>query len=90
MEERISNRASLLLESASLKELAEAGSTDYVRWQNIKRGRARIGADEIEIIGRVFPAYRWWLITGEVMPEKNQTSPEYDEANRSLNNQSAG
>ncbi|MDM8350323.1 DNA-binding protein [Pseudomonas sp. sp1636] len=83
MSEGISDRGLQLLELASLKELAESGSTDYVRWQNIKRGKARIGADEIEILGRVFPQYRWWLMTGEVMPESNQTSPEYDEAKQS-------
>lgn len=79
-----------MLEVASLKALAEAGSTDYVRWQNIKRGKARIGANEIEILGRVFPSYRWWLLTGEVTPESGQTSPEYDEAHRNLASPNAG
>jgi hypothetical protein len=79
MSEGISDRGLQLLELASLKELAESGSTDYVRWQNIKRGKARIGANEVEILGRVFPQYRWWLMTGEVLPESNQTSPGYDE-----------
>lgn len=90
MSEGISDRGLQLLELASLKELAESGSTDYVRWQNIKRGKARIGANEVEILGRVFPQYRWWLMTGEVMPESNQTSPEYDEANRNLSDQEVG
>ena len=85
MSEGITNRGFRLLESASIKALAEAGSTDYVRWQNIKRGKARIGADEIEILGRVFPSYRWWLLTGEVMPEHGQTSPDYDETSRNAN-----
>lgn len=86
----IGDRAKLLLEAASIKELAEAGPTDYVRWQNIKRGKARLGADEIETIGKVFKRYRWWLMTGEVMPAQGQTSPEYDQANSNLSNQSAG
>lgn len=90
MSERISNRGMLLLESASIKALAESGTTEYVRWQNIKRGRARLGADEIEILGRVFPQYRWWLMTGEVMPEIGQTSPDYDEANAKLDKAGAG
>lgn len=67
-----------MLADASLKDLTEAGSTEYVRWQNIKRGRARIGADEIEILGRVFPSYRWWLITGEVLLEIGQTNPDLE------------
>ncbi|MCQ2044863.1 DNA-binding protein [Pseudomonas kunmingensis] len=56
---------------------------------NIKRGRARVGADEIEILGKLYPSYRWWLLTGEVMPENRQTSPAYDEANRNLANPNA-
>lgn len=90
MNEGITDRGYRLLGIASLKALAEAGSTDYVRWQNIKRGKARIGANEIEILGRVFPCYRWWLITGDVLPENGQTSPDYDEANRNLANPNAG
>ena len=37
-----------------------------------------MGANEIEILGRVYPQYRWWLITGEVKPDQGQTSPEHD------------
>lgn len=90
MSEQISNRGMLLLEAASIKTLAEAGSTEYMRWQNIKRGRARLGANEIEILGRVFPQYRWWLLTGEIQPGIGQTSPDYDEANSKLAKPSAG
>lgn len=84
MSEGISDRGFQLLDMASIKALVALGGTEYVRWQNIKRGKARIGANEIEILGRAFPHYRWWLMTGEVMPEQGQTSPEYDEANRNL------
>lgn len=90
MNERLSDRGLQLLEMASIKDLAESGTTDYVRWQNIKRGKARIGADEIEVLGKSFPRYRWWLITGEVMPDIGQTSPDYDEANRNLTNPNVG
>ena len=90
MAEAISDRAAQLLESASIKQLTELGSTDYVRWQNIKRGKARLGAGEIEILGKAFPGFRWWLLTGEIMPDKGQTSPAYEEANRNLPNQNAG
>jgi len=71
---------------ASLAELSKAGETDYPRWMNIKRGRARVGADEIETLVRGFPTYKWWLLTGEVLPDNGQTSPDYDEANRNLAN----
>ncbi|ARH13875.1 DNA-binding protein [Pseudomonas aeruginosa] len=90
MAESMANRALQLLDQTSLKELAEVNSKDYVRWQSIKRGRARIGAEELEQLGKIYPQYRWWLMTGEVMPEIGQTSPPYDEANRNLPNQNAG
>lgn len=90
MSQGLSDRAMLLLEMASIKTLEHMGDTPYVRWQNIKRGKARIGADEIEALGKMFENYRWWLMTGEVMPEKGQTSPEYDEAHSNLSNQNAG
>ncbi|TER07559.1 DNA-binding protein [Pseudomonas aeruginosa] len=90
MTDKLSDRALQLINAASLVELSKAGDTDYPRWVNIKRGRARVGADEIEILGKLYPGYRWWLLTGEVMPENGQTSPDYDEANRNLANPNAG
>ena len=77
----MTDRALQLLNATSLKELAEVNSKDYLRWQNIKRGRARLGADEVELLGQLYPQYRWWLMTGEVMPDKGQVSPEYGDAN---------
>lgn len=85
----MADRALRLLNQTSLKELAEVNSKDYVRWQNIKRGKARLGAEELEQLGRLYPQYRWWLMTGEVMPDKEQVSPEYEEANRNLPSKSA-
>jgi len=86
----ITDRALLLIGQSNLSDLTRAGTTDYNRWVSIKRGRARVGADEVEILGVAYPQYRWWLTTGEVMPEIGQTSPEYDEANRNLTSQNAG
>lgn len=79
MAEGMADRALLLLEQTSLKDLAEVNSKEYVRWQSIKRGRARFSAEELEQLGALYPQYRWWLMTGEVMPDVGQTSPEYDE-----------
>ena len=84
------DRALKLLEMTSLKDLAAVNSKEYVRWQTIRRGKARITAEEIEQLGKLYPSYRWWLMTGEVMPDKGQTSPEDDEANRNLTDQDAG
>lgn len=86
----INDRFLLLLGKCNVVELSKAGATDYVRWINIKRGRARIGADEIEIMGKQFPQYAYWLTTGEIAPEIGQTSPAYDEANQKLDSQHVG
>ena len=77
----ITERALRLINQSNLSELTRAGDTDYNRWVSIKRGRARVGADEVEILGKVYPHYRWWLSTGEVLPEIGQTSPDHDQAN---------
>jgi len=90
MTDHIADRAILLIEKAGLTAFAETGTKEYFRWQNVKRGRARVGTQEIEEIGKVFPQYRWWLTTGEVLPEAGQTSPDYDEAHSNLSNHHAG
>ncbi|HGM6963810.1 helix-turn-helix transcriptional regulator [Pseudomonas aeruginosa] len=70
---------------------ARTGISRYT-WNNLKNpARNReIKEEEILAIAEVFPQYRWWIITGEVMPEVGQTSPEYDEAHSNLSNHSAG
>ncbi|MDF3841712.1 DNA-binding protein [Pseudomonas citronellolis] len=77
----ITERALRLISQSNLSELTRAGETDYNRWVSIKRGRARVGADEVEILGKIYPHYRWWLSTGEVLPEIGQTSPDHDQTN---------
>lgn len=60
----------------------EQTGIDRYRWQNIRSGKVRLSDEEIEATLVLFPQYRWWLITGEVMPEVGQTSPAYDEAEK--------
>jgi Na+-transporting NADH:ubiquinone oxidoreductase subunit NqrF len=86
----IDNRALLLLGMLKPQDLAEPGSKDYMRWQNVKRKRVRITTEEIDALAKAFPNYRWWLLTGDVMPEVGQTSPEYDAAHSASPSQSAG
>ena len=63
---------------------------DRYRWGNIRNGKARLSDIEIEAVIKIFPQYALWLVSGQIAPESGQTSPEYDEANRNLSNQSAG
>lgn len=78
MSNEISDRAFLLIEMAGLKKLADLGG-NYPRWSNIKRGKARLGAEEIEILGVAYPEFVYWLVTGKTMPEVGQISPEDEE-----------
>lgn len=65
--------------------------TDRDRWRTVLYNKdVRISTDEVEALGKLFPSYRWWMISGEVAPEMGQTSPAYDEANRNLANPNAG
>lgn len=67
-------------------ELEERTGVSRYTWQNIRNKPNReIKEEEILAFCEVFPEWRWWLLTGEVMPEVGQTSPEYDEANKNLN-----
>jgi hypothetical protein len=72
-----------LLKQASLRDLATPNSKEYVRWQNIKRGKARLGIEEAEALAQLYPQYALWLITGKISPEIGQTSPELDEISNS-------
>jgi hypothetical protein len=63
---------------------------DRYRWGNIRSGKARLSDAEIEAAVKIFPQYALWLVSGEIAPECGQTSPTYDETNRSLATPSAG
>lgn len=49
-----------------------------------------MSTEELEVLQGLFPQYRLWLISGEVMPEAGQVSPSYEDANRNLAGQNAG
>jgi hypothetical protein len=83
MEETASDRALLLIEQTSIKDLAVPHSKEYTRWQNVKRGRARVGIQEAEELAKIYPQYALWLLTGNVLPEAGQTSPDLEEIQRS-------
>lgn len=88
--ESIQSRARLLIDKAGLDRLVRHGAISHSRWQSVRYKDIRMSTEELEVLQAVFPAYRLWLISGEVMPESGQTSPEFDEANRNLANPNAG
>ena len=90
----IKERVITILKASQIRlpELEEKTGISRYTWNNLKNpARNReIKAEEIEAIAMVFPQYRWWMLTGEIMADKGQVSPSYDEANRNLPNHSAG
>ncbi|TWI53824.1 hypothetical protein IQ22_02434 [Pseudomonas duriflava] len=73
-------RALLLMRIAGPKALSEHGSTSVSRWKNIGQGRARLGAEELETLARMFPSYQVWLLTGKREIGCEQTTPQEDGA----------
>lgn len=51
---------------------------DRYRWGNIRSGKARLSDAEIEAVVKIFPQYALWLVSGEVIPESGQVSPDYE------------
>jgi hypothetical protein len=88
--ESIQSRARSLIDKVGFDLLVRQGAVGYSRWQSVRYKDIRMSTEEIEVLQAVFPQYRLWLISGELMPECGQTSPAYDEANRSLAAPSAG
>lgn len=45
------------------------------RWRTVLYNKdVRISTEEIDVLGSLFPQYRWWMVSGEVSPEIGQTS----------------
>lgn len=64
-----------------LPKLEEMTGISRYTWSNLKNPskNREIKEEEILAIAKVFPQFRWWILTGEVMPEIGQTSPGYEE-----------
>ncbi|UTW09322.1 DNA-binding protein [Pseudomonas benzenivorans] len=88
--ESSADRARLLIKQLGPKKLSQLSDTDYSRWLNVSKGAVRVSTEEIDVLVSAFPQYALWLASGKIIPEKGQTSPEYDEANRNLTGQHAG
>ncbi|MCO1759476.1 hypothetical protein IPC396_00110 [Pseudomonas aeruginosa] len=88
--ESIQARARTLIDKAGIDRLVRHGEISHSRWQSVRYKDIRMSTEELEVLQQMFPNYRLWLISGEVMPEVGQVSPEYDEANRKLAGQGAG
>ncbi|GJN48269.1 hypothetical protein TUM20249_42550 [Pseudomonas tohonis] len=87
----IAERVRTLASIVGMDRLVRETPIGSNRWRTVLYNKdIRISTVEVEELSRLFPAYRWWLISGEVAPEIGQTSPEYDEAQRNLPTPNAG
>lgn len=88
--ESIQDRAIALIYKTGLDDLVRKSEIGYSRWKNVRHKTARMSSEELDVLVKLYPGYALWLSSGEIAPSCGQTSPEYDEANRNLNNQNAG
>jgi len=88
--ESMQDRAVALIYKTGLDDLVRQSSISYSRWKNLRHKRVRLSTEEVEILVKIYPQYALWVASGQIAPGAGQTSPEYDEANQNLTNQSAG
>lgn len=87
----LDDRVRTIASIAGMDRLVRETPIGSNRWRTVLYNKdVRISTLEVEELTRLFPTYRWWLISGEIAPEIGQTSPEYDEAHRNLPDQNAG
>lgn len=86
----IQERARTLIKKAGVDSIARESEITHSRWLSVTYKKVRMSTEELDVIQRVFPNYRLWLISGEIAPEIGQTSPEYDEVNSKVDSRSEG
>lgn len=76
----------ILFNDAKSKELEEKTGIDRDRWNNLRKTKptAKVRAEEIEAICKIFPNYAYWIATGKTIPEAGQISPELEEQRQKL------
>ncbi|WP_043798058.1 hypothetical protein ACLSSQ_11235 [Azospira sp. APE16] len=61
------------------KELEEMTGINATSWRDVCLERKRATAEHLEAIGRLWPEYSLWLLTGRTQSESGQTSPELEQ-----------
>ncbi|EKL0658758.1 TPA: hypothetical protein L4847_006467 [Pseudomonas aeruginosa] len=73
----INDRVRTVASIAGMDRLVRETHIGSNRWRTVLYNRdIRISTDEIEALGKIFPQFRWWIVSGEIAPEIGQTSPE--------------
>ncbi|WP_165677280.1 hypothetical protein [Metapseudomonas otitidis] len=75
----IDARIRALIDITGLDELVRATDISGTRWRTVRYDkRTRISTQEMTALVQLYPQYALWLASGEIIPEKGQTSPAYD------------
>ncbi len=53
-------------------------------WQNVANKRQKANEDLLEVIGRIWPQYAYWLMTGNTDEKNGHTSPVLERIARDL------
>jgi uncharacterized protein YoaH (UPF0181 family) len=61
--------------SRRFKHLQDETGIDANRWKAVWHGRQRVMPDMIETIGKAFPQYAFWMITGISDPQHGHVAP---------------
>lgn len=56
------------------------------RWQNVARDLQRPTSEMFEAIGKVWPQFAYWLLTGQTDEASGHISPALEQMARDLNN----
>lgn len=65
----------LSTEKLKRKDLSKETGIAQDRWSDVINQRTKLRHEELEALGKLFPEYRIWLLTGEEFPEYGHISP---------------
>ncbi|TNF01144.1 MAG: XRE family transcriptional regulator [Bacteroidetes bacterium] len=76
----IDDRIRDLIKHVSLtsQQLAQSTGIKYVRWTTIRCGKAKVRAEEVEALCKLYPHFQMWVATGQVMPNERQVCPDHE------------
>lgn len=66
------------------KEMEELTGVNAKTWMNINDGRQKANHEHIEALGKAFPQYAYWLVTGLTDEAHGHTSPVLERIQRDL------
>lgn len=72
----IAERIRTIASIAGMDRLVRETPIGSNRWRTVLYNKdVRISTEEIEELSKLFPQYRWWMISGETADEIGQKSP---------------